>query len=117
MEPDLRRGATEGGQLTEPDDAQFAANALFDQIRLRHGGGGAGWVFSEMAIATSFDDFVNGDVPATGGGSLGMGYGEAPFTFRSWQREQGLPENYVRALAQTRDGYLWVGSDGGVSQI
>ena len=40
-----------------------------------------------------------------------------PFTFRSWQREQGLPQNFVRALAQTRDGYLWVGSDDGVTRF
>jgi ligand-binding sensor domain-containing protein/signal transduction histidine kinase len=31
-----------------------------------------------------------------------------------WQREQGLPENYVRSLTQTRDGYIWVGNDEGV---
>ena len=34
-----------------------------------------------------------------------------------WQREQGLPQNFVRALAQTKDGYLWVGSDAGVSRF
>jgi ligand-binding sensor domain-containing protein/signal transduction histidine kinase len=116
LDPDLRPGATETNQL-QSLTTQFKANASFDQIHLRHGGGGAGWIFSEMAIATSFDDFVNGNGSATEGSSLGIGYGEVPFTFRSWQREQGLPENYVRALAQTRDGYLWVGSDDGVSRF
>jgi ligand-binding sensor domain-containing protein/signal transduction histidine kinase len=116
LEPDLRPGATEANQSPSLT-TQFTANASFNQIRLRHGGGGAGWIFSEMAIATSFDDFVNGTGSAAGGESPGLGQDEAHFTFRSWQREQGLPENYVRALAQTRDGYIWVGSDDGVSRF
>jgi ligand-binding sensor domain-containing protein/signal transduction histidine kinase len=108
LDPDLRPGATETNQL-ESLTTRFKAKASFDQIHLRHGGGGEGWIFSEMAIATSFNDFVNAN---------GSGAGEeTPFTFRSWQREQGLQENYVRALAQTRDGYVWVGSDDGVSRF
>ena len=30
-----------------------------------------------------------------------------------WQSEDGLPQNYVISLAQTRDGYLWIGTCGG----
>jgi ligand-binding sensor domain-containing protein/signal transduction histidine kinase len=108
LEPDLRPGATESTQ-SEALTTRLKANAAFDQIHLRHSGGGDGWIFSEMAIATSFSDLVNANALDTGG--------EAPFTFRSWQREQGLPENYVRALAQTRDGYLWVASDEGVCRF
>ena len=108
INPDLRQGASEASQLRSLT-TQFKANASFDQIHLRHSGGGDGWIFSEMAIATSFNDFVN----VTGSGTSG----ETPFTFRSWQREQGLPENYVRALAQTHDGYVWVGTDEGVSRF
>jgi len=116
LDPDLRPGATEADQLPSLT-TQFKADAAFDQIHLRHGGGGGGWIFSEMAIATSFDDFVNGNGSTTETNRPGIGYAEVPFTFRSWQREQGLPENFVRALAQTRDGYLWVGSDDGVSRF
>jgi ligand-binding sensor domain-containing protein/signal transduction histidine kinase len=116
LEPDLRPGATEASQ-PQSLTTQFKANASFDQIRLRHGGGGAGWVFSEMAIATSFDDFVSGAGFHAAENPPGLGREAANFTFRSWQREQGLPENYVRALAQTRDGYIWVGSDDGVSRF
>jgi ligand-binding sensor domain-containing protein/signal transduction histidine kinase len=108
LNPDLRPGATESSQ-PKSLTTQFRANASFDQIHLRQGGGGPGWVFSEMAIATSFSDFVN----ASGSGA----YEESPFVVRSWEREQGLPENYVRALAQTRDGYIWVGTDEGVSRF
>ncbi|MGP8198626.1 MAG: two-component regulator propeller domain-containing protein [Limisphaerales bacterium] len=117
LDPDLGPGASEAGQLTNLT-TKFAANASFNQIRLRHGGGGGGWTFSEMAIATSFSDFVV-DENGIKSGSVGLsiGRGQLPFTFRVWQREQGLPQNFVRALAQTRDGYLWVGSDAGVSRF
>jgi hypothetical protein len=114
LDPDLQPEATEAGQ-SESLITRFKANASFDEIHLRHGGGGEGWIFSEMAIATSFDDFVN----ANRAGTMipGLRQEQTPFTFRSWQREQGLPQNFVRALAQTRDGYIWVGSDDGVSRF
>ncbi len=57
LSPNLGRGATDENQpgiLT----TKFKANASFDQIRLRHEGGGNGWIFSDMAVATSFRDFV-----------------------------------------------------------
>lgn len=116
LNPDLGPGATEADQL-ESKTTHFKANACFDQIRLRHGGGGEGWSFSDMAIATSFSDFVNG-VRAEFGGAPEIGEGGAlPYTFRVWQREQGLPQNSVRALVQTHDGYLWVGNDEGVARF
>jgi len=34
-----------------------------------------------------------------------------------WQTEQGLPLNTVQALLQTRDGYLWVGTSGGLARF
>ena len=37
-----------------------------------------------------------------------------PFLIRSWQTDQGLPNNTVRAVTQTRDGYLWLGTDAGL---
>src|SRR5882724_6157139 len=111
LDPDLKPGATEAGQA-ETLTTRFNANASFDEIRLRHGGGGGGWTFSDMAIATSFSDFVD----ASGSGA-GAGRGSWPLTFRSWQREQGLPQNSVRALAQTSDGYLWIGSDDGITRF
>jgi len=35
----------------------------------------------------------------------------------SWQTEQGLPLNTVQSLLQTRDGYLWVGTGGGLARF
>lgn len=57
LEPNLSAGATEDNQ-PENIITKFKANASFNQIRLRHQGGGNGWIFSDMAIATSFNDFV-----------------------------------------------------------
>jgi diguanylate cyclase (GGDEF)-like protein len=34
-----------------------------------------------------------------------------------WQTEQGLPLNTVQSLFQTRDGYLWVGTAGGIARF
>ena len=34
-----------------------------------------------------------------------------------WQIDQGLPQNSVMAMAQTRDGYFWVGTEAGVARF
>ncbi|MDR3456473.1 MAG: sensor histidine kinase [Verrucomicrobiae bacterium] len=64
LDPNLTHGATAENQ-PEKLTTKFKANASFDQIRLRHDGtggslhdGGNGWIFSDMAVATSFNDFV-----------------------------------------------------------
>lgn len=36
---------------------------------------------------------------------------------RVWTREDGLPQNTVRSLAQTVDGYLWVGTEQGLARF
>jgi signal transduction histidine kinase/ligand-binding sensor domain-containing protein len=35
----------------------------------------------------------------------------------SWTTERGLPQNTVSAILQTRDGYLWVGTYGGLARF
>jgi ligand-binding sensor domain-containing protein/signal transduction histidine kinase len=35
-------------------------------------------------------------------------------TFRLWQTQDGLPENTVQSFAQTNDGFLWIGTTGGL---
>ncbi len=69
LSPNLTHGANEDNQPSTLV-TKFKANAAFDQVRLRHAGspkpgqeprsddGGNGWIFSDMAIATSFNDFV-----------------------------------------------------------
>ena len=39
------------------------------------------------------------------------------YFLRVWQTEDGLPENVVQAIVQTRDGYLWVGTYDGLARF
>ena len=57
MNPKLKPGATEENQ-SKSLTTKFKANVSFDEIRLRHIGVGRGWIFSDMAIGTSFGDFI-----------------------------------------------------------
>lgn len=57
LDPHLSRGWSEKDQPANLT-TKFKANGHFDQIHLVHNGNGNGWIFSDMAIATSFDDFV-----------------------------------------------------------
>src|ERR1035441_5278409 len=36
------------------------------------------------------------------------------FVVRGWQAEDGLPESTISAVCQTRDGYMWLGTYGGL---
>ena len=67
LNPDLGPGASEASQ---PENliTHLSADASFDEIRLRHGGGGSGWIFSAMEIATSFADFVTASNSVSGRG-------------------------------------------------
>ncbi len=39
------------------------------------------------------------------------------FMLQNWQSAQGLPQNSVLALAQTPDGYLWLGTEEGLTRF
>jgi diguanylate cyclase (GGDEF)-like protein len=39
------------------------------------------------------------------------------YTHQVWQDEQGLPQNNILAMAQTRDGYLWFGTEEGLARF
>lgn len=39
------------------------------------------------------------------------------YTHTIWTEEHGLPQDTIRAITQTRDGYLWVGTDEGLAQF
>ena len=38
----------------------------------------------------------------------------AAYSRRIWQSADGLPEDFAQALARTADGYLWIGTSGGL---
>jgi ligand-binding sensor domain-containing protein len=39
------------------------------------------------------------------------------FSHEIWQTDRGLPQNSIQAIVQTRDGYLWVGTQGGFARF
>jgi PAS domain S-box-containing protein len=50
-------------------------------------------------------------------------YGQTPpgrgdrYLHTAWTTENGLPQNSVNAIVQTRDGYLWLGTFGGLARF
>jgi ligand-binding sensor domain-containing protein len=39
------------------------------------------------------------------------------FLIKTWQTEDGLPQNSVTSITQSRDGYLWVATYGGMARF
>jgi diguanylate cyclase (GGDEF)-like protein len=39
------------------------------------------------------------------------------YTHQAWKADEGLPQSYVKAIAQTKDGYLWLGTEGGLARF
>src|SRR5262249_2263088 len=39
------------------------------------------------------------------------------YSRRVWRSVDGLPEDFAQSLAQTPDGYLWIGTSGGVARF
>jgi len=57
LNPDLSIGATEFNQPTNLV-VHFEADATFDEFHLIHRGYGSGWKFSQMMVASSFEDLL-----------------------------------------------------------
>jgi signal transduction histidine kinase/ligand-binding sensor domain-containing protein len=43
--------------------------------------------------------------------------GLTQYTRTDWTQEHGLPQDTIRTITQTRDGYLWLGTDEGLAQF
>jgi len=41
----------------------------------------------------------------------------AEMLFRNWSTREGLPQDHVRAILRTRDGFLWLGTDAGLARF
>jgi ligand-binding sensor domain-containing protein len=48
---------------------------------------------------------------------LATGNTVAEYRFDVWTADSGLPQNSVRAIVQTRDGYIWVGTLDGLARF
>jgi ligand-binding sensor domain-containing protein/signal transduction histidine kinase len=59
----------------------------------------------EISNNSGWLDWVNMDQP------------NYQYAARVWQIDEGLPHNEVQAIAQTTDGYLWVGTRGGLARF
>ncbi len=46
--------------------------------------------------------------------ALGTGKPLREYGQQAWQSDSGLPQNTVSAIVQTRDGYLWIGTEAGL---
>lgn len=42
---------------------------------------------------------------------------DCPYVIRTWRMEDGLPENRIRAVLQTQDGYIWVATLSGLARF
>ena len=42
---------------------------------------------------------------------------DCPFVIQTWRMEDGLPENRIRSVVQTQDGYIWVGTFSGLARF
>jgi ligand-binding sensor domain-containing protein len=43
--------------------------------------------------------------------------GDLAYSRRVWRSADGLPEDFAQSLAQTQDGYLWIGTSGGLARF
>ena len=55
--------------------------------------------------------------PSFAEGLEAPGKNPPPYRVRRWMTEQGLPQNRISSLQQTRDGYLWIGTWFGVARF
>ncbi|MBX7053965.1 MAG: hypothetical protein K1X36_03340 [Pyrinomonadaceae bacterium] len=39
------------------------------------------------------------------------------FLYKKWTSDEGLPQNTVTSIVQTRDGYIWIGTFGGLARF
>ena len=49
--------------------------------------------------------------------ALDRGKSITQYGYDVWQSEEGLPQNSVQAITQTRDGYLWLGTQEGLARF
>jgi signal transduction histidine kinase/ligand-binding sensor domain-containing protein len=60
---------------------------------------------------------VLGALLATGASALDPRKSLTQYSRTTWTQEQGLPQDTIRAIAQTGDGYLWLGTDEGLARF
>src|SRR6202795_296834 len=59
--------------------------------------------------------FVGG--PGARGGQGHPHYAIQGYGHQAWQAPEGLPQDSVQTILQTRDGFLWVGTERGLARF
>jgi ligand-binding sensor domain-containing protein len=67
------------------------------------------------AAAFAFLGAVTFSVPLCAG--LDPSLALSQYVHGNWQTQSGLPQNSVPSIAQTSDGYLWVGTEDGLARF
>ncbi|MDQ2774897.1 MAG: hypothetical protein M3Y57_08240 [Acidobacteriota bacterium] len=67
------------------------------------------------AVAAGAGVLLTGAIPLKA--SLNPNRSLASYIHQGWQTAQGLPQNSVLAMAQTHDGYLWIGTEEGLARF
>ena len=82
------------------------------------------WFYRAMVLALSFASLAHAAVlgPQVANPQAAISIDPAKtsitqYKIDGWQTEQGLPLNTVQAMYQTRAGYLWVGTAGGLARF
>ena len=52
-------------------------------------------------------------LPLVCAAGIGFPPGNPSYGIDFWREAEGLPQSRIRAIAQTHDGYIWLGTDGG----
>ncbi|MCL5098500.1 MAG: ATP-binding protein [Candidatus Omnitrophica bacterium] len=124
---DLVAGLSAGGCMSRSVGAPTVADSRFAPGVNHKGLGCRGLVWrregAEVLLAigllTGLAGFAGGvaaveslpeDIPFRAGLSAG-------YLIDHWQTEDGLPQNTVTSILQTRDGYLWIGTMGGLARF
>ena len=93
----------------EPVSTESAPN------RSSAGGGGARWALVCLLLLTAPRALAAASPPGAEPETV-LGRGSA-LTRHAWTTDEGLPDNSVLSIAQTRDGYLWIGTRGGLARF
>lgn len=116
LDPDLGPGANE---LYQPETltTRFYADAGFDRVCLRNRNSNAPWWFSDLAIGTTFTDFVelsSAHFPTSSPASSPAAPPLPAFEVATWSVGSHDPPLPPFRLTLTPEGYLWIAADNGL---
>jgi signal transduction histidine kinase/ligand-binding sensor domain-containing protein len=112
LDPDLGPGANE---LYQPETltTRFYADASFDRVCLRNRNSTAPWWFSDLAIGTTFTDFV--EISSAHFPALAIAAPHPPILeVATWPLPSLEPPLPPLKMTLTAEGYLWIAADNGL---